>query len=438
MPHWRHLCLDEKLKGSHALIFVFITALMDSVGFGIIMPVMPQLVMEVTGEGLSSAATYGGLLMFAYAGMQFFLAPVIGNVSDRFGRRPVLLISLLVLGIDYLIMWWAPTFAWLLLGRVIAGAAASTFSTCNAFIADISEPDKRAQNFGLIGAAFGMGFVIGPVIGGFLGEYGARAPFLAAAAFSFTNLLYGALVLPETLAKDQRRPFEWRRANPTGTLRALRRYPMVFGLIGAYFLFQLGHHVLPATWSYFTMEKFDWSPREIGYSLGAVGIMMVLVQAVLLRWVLPRFGSRRTAIAGFGFCLISFVGYAFATQGWMIYLFLIPGAMQGLANPAIQGIMSNQVGASEQGELQGGLASISSLTSILSPLFMTQLFAFFTATNAPIYFPGAPFLAAAVLTVMALAVFLKTTSSVHSEQLDSPPPRRPPPRRPPQRSAPGG
>jgi DHA1 family tetracycline resistance protein-like MFS transporter len=400
------------MKAGHALIFVFITALLDSIGFGIILPVLPQLVMDVTGEGLSSAARYGGWLMFAYAGMQFFLAPIIGNLSDRFGRRPVLLLSLFVLSVDYLIMWWAPTFAWLLLGRVIAGAAASTYSTCNAFIADISEPEKRAQNFGLMGAAFGMGFVIGPVIGGFLGEYGPRVPFLAAAGLAMINLLYGALVLPETLARDKRRAFDWRRANPTGTLGALRRYPLVFSLIGAYFLFLLGHHALPATWSFFTMEKFHWSPKEVGYSLGAVGVLMVFVQAVLLRVVLPKLGTRRAAIVGFIFCIVSFAGYALATQGWMIYFFLIPGALQGFASPAMHAIMSNQVPADEQGELQGGLASVSSLTAILSPPFMTQVFAFFTAINAPIYFPGAPFIGAGVLTVFALAVFLRATQTM--------------------------
>jgi DHA1 family tetracycline resistance protein-like MFS transporter len=398
------------LQARHALIFVFITALLNSIGFGIIMPVMPQLVMDVTGEGLTHAARYGGWLMFAYAAMQFFLAPLLGNLSDRFGRRPVLLFSLLVMGIDYVIMWWAPTFAWLLLGRLIAGAAASTHSTCNAFIADISEPEKRAANFGLMGAAFGLGFVIGPVIGGLLGELGPRVPFLAAAVLAFTNLLYGALVLPETLARDKRRAFDWRRANPTGTLMALRRYPMVFALVGAYFLFLLGHHVLPATWSYFTMEKFAWSPREVGYSLGVIGILMVFVQAVLLRLVLPKIGPRWTAFLGFAFCIVSFTGYALATNGWLIYLFLIPGALQGFVGPAMQGIMSNEVPADEQGELQGGLASIASLTAILSPPFMTQIFGFFTTAAAPVYFPGAPFIVAAFLTLAALAVFLRATA----------------------------
>jgi DHA1 family tetracycline resistance protein-like MFS transporter len=403
------------VKGSHALAFVFVTALLNSIGFGIIMPVMPQLVMSVTGEALSSAAAYAGWLLFAYAAMQFLLAPAIGNLSDRFGRRPVLLLSLVVLGIDYLIMWWAPTYAWLLLGRIIAGAAASTYSTCNAFVADISEPDKRAQNFGLMGAAFGMGFVIGPVIGGFLGEYGERVPFLAAAILSFANLLYGTLILPESLPKERRRPFDWRRANPTGTLTALRRYPMVFGLVGAYFLYMLGHHSLPAIWSFYTIERFDWSPREIGYSLGVVGILMVLVQAVLLRVALPRLGSRRAAMLGFAFCIFSFLGYAFVTQAWMVYFFLATGALQGFISPAMQGIMSNQVGASEQGELQGGLASMSSLTAILSPPFMTQLFGFFSGASAPVYFPGAAWLAAAFLTLLSLVLFLRATSSLEEQ-----------------------
>lgn len=400
-----------KGAGRHALAFIFVTALLDSIGFGIIMPVLPQLIVEVTGENISQAARYGGLLMFAYAGMQFFLAPVVGNLSDRFGRRPVLLLSLAVLAVDYVIMYWAPTFAWLLLGRLIAGAAASTFSTCNAYIADISEPEKRAQNFGLIGAAFGMGFVLGPVIGGFLGEYGARYPFLAAAALSLTNFIYGALLLPESLAREKRRPFEISRANPIGALSALKRYPVVFGLIGAYVLFQLGHHALPSTWSFFAIERFDWSPREIGYSLGAVGILMVFVQAVLLRVALPKLGPRRAAMVGYLCCIGSFLGYAFVTQGWMIYPFLVLGAMQGFVSPAMQGIMSTQVADTEQGELQGGLGSMSSLTSIISPPFMTTLFAAFTGAAAPFYFPGAPWLAAAVLTLLSLLFFLRATSA---------------------------
>jgi MFS transporter, DHA1 family, tetracycline resistance protein len=403
------------MKLRQSLAVVFVTALLSSVGFGIIMPVLPQLLMEVTGEGLSSAARYGGWLLFVYSLMQFCLAPLIGGLSDRFGRRPVLLFSLLILGLDYLVMWWAPTFAWLLLGRLIAGAAASTYSTCNAFIADVSPPDQRAQNFGLMGAAFGAGFVIGPVIGGMLGEFGPRAPFLAAAALAFANLIYGVLILPESLPAERRRAFEWRRANPTGTLRALRRYPMVFGLVGAYFLFQLAHHVLPATWSFFTMEKFDWSPRQIGYSLGVVGVLMVLVQAFLLRAALPALGPRRAGIIGFVFGIVSFAGYAISTEAWMVYAFLAVGALQGFASPAMQGIMSNNVSASEQGELQGGLASMASLTAIISPPFMTQVFAFFTGADAPVYFPGAPYAVAAAISIVALAAFVRATAHLDVE-----------------------
>ncbi len=398
------------MQWRQAIIVVFVTALIDSVGFGIIMPVMPMLLMEVTGEGMSTAARYGGWLMFAYAAMQFCLAPVVGNLSDRFGRRPILLTSLLVLGIDYLIMWWAPSFAWLLLGRLVAGAAASTYSTCNAFIADVSPPEVRAQNFGLMGAAFGVGFIVGPVIGGFLGEYGPRVPFLAAAALCFTNLIYGALVLPESLGRDKRRRFDLRRANPAGTLAALRRYPLVFGMIGAYALFLLGHHVLPATWSFFTMEKFDWSPREVGYSLAFVGVLMVLVQAVLLRLVLPKLGPRRAGVVGLSFTILSFLGYAFASEVWVLYAFLAVGALQGFTTPSMQGIMSNNVAADQQGELQGGLASIMSLTAIVSPPFMTQIFALFTQGNGLPYLPGAPFIASALLTVLCLALFLRATA----------------------------
>lgn len=404
------------MQWRQSILVVLVTALIDSIGFGIILPVLPGLLMEVTGEGMSSAARYGGWLMFAYAAMQFCLAPVVGNLSDRFGRRPVLLFSLLVLGVDYLIMWWAPTFAWLLLGRLIAGAAASTYSTCNAFIADISPPEVRAQNFGLMGAAFGVGFIVGPVMGGFLGEFGPRVPFLAAAGLCFANLIYGAVVLPESLSRSQRRTFDWRRANPTGTLTALRRYPMVLGLVGAYFLFLLGHHALPSTWSYFTMERFDWSPREVGYSLGFVGVLMVFTQAVVLRVLLPRLGARRAGTLGFLCTILAFFGYAAATDGWMIYLFLSVGALQGFATPAMQGIMSVNVPGNEQGELQGGLASMSSLTAILSPPFMTQIFAFFTGSNALVYFPGAPFVAAALLTVVALAAFLRATARLDEPQ----------------------
>lgn len=393
------------------ITFVFITLLIDSIGFGIILPVMPQLIMSVSGDGLADAARYGGWLMMVYAAMQFFCSPVMGNISDRFGRRPVLLLALLLLGIDYLVMAWAPTLFWLFAGRMVAGIAASTYSTCYAVIADSTPPQKRAQTFGLIGAAFGLGFIIGPLTGGLLGEYGARVPFIAAAALAFSNLIFGFFVMPETLAVENRRPFDLRRANPAGTLLALRKYPVVTGLIGACFLFMMGHHALPSTWTYFTIEKFQWSESQIGYSFAFIGVLMVFTQAVLLRRILPRIGQHKAAIAGFLFCLLSFVGYALASSGYMLYVFMIPGALQGFVMPSLQGIMSGQIPANSQGELQGGLASVTSLTSILSPPLMTATFAFFTATSSAVYFPGAAFILAAVLTLLSLLVFVHTRSS---------------------------
>lgn len=391
----------------YTITFVFITLLIDSIGFGIILPVMPQLIMSVTGEGLSSAARYGGWLMMVYALMQFFFSPVMGNVSDRFGRRPVLLFSLLLLGIDYLVMAWAPTLFWLFVGRMVAGIAASTYSTCYAVIADSTPPEKRAQTFGLIGAAFGLGFIIGPVIGGLLGEYGARVPFYAASALAFGNLMFGFFVMPETLSPGNRREFDIKRANPLGTLLALRKYPMVIGMISAMFLFMLGHHVLPSTWTYFTIEKFQWSESQIGYSFAFVGALMVLTQAVLLRRVLPVIGQHKAAVAGFVFCIVSFMGYAFASSGYMLYVFMIPGALQGFVMPSVNAIMSGHIPANSQGELQGGMASMNSVTAILGPPLMTAVFAFFTASTAPVYFPGAAFFLAAILTVCSLLVFTR-------------------------------
>lgn len=392
-----------------ALAFIFLTALMDSVGFGIIIPVLPDLLMEITGEGLSETVRYSGWLMFVFAIMQFFFSPLVGNISDRYGRRPVLLLSLLAMGVNYIIMGYAETLLLLVIGRIISGIGASTMSTCNAYIADISPMDQRAQNFGIVGAGFGLGFVIGPVIGGFLGEYGLRVPFFAAGVISFCNMTFGYLVLKESLSKDNRRPFEIKRANPLGTLLQLRVFPVVMGIIGVMFLLNLGHHVLPATWSFWSIEKFDWSPKEIGYSLGFIGVGMVLVQGFLIRWVLPKIGLRLASVIAMMFSIVAFMGYALASQPWMVYLALVPGALAGLSGPALQGIASSQVGADQQGELQGGLSSIMSLTSIISPLIMTQIFGYFTSDAAPIYFPGAAFVLASFLTVIALILFIKTT-----------------------------
>ena len=394
------------------MAFILVTVLLDSIGFGIILPVLPGLIMDVTGEPLANAARYGGWLLFVYAVTQFFSAPVLGNLSDRFGRRPVLLLSLLAMGCDYLLMGWAPTLGWLFLGRLIAGISASTYGIANAFIADTYAPEDRARNFALLGAAFGVGFIVGPVIGGLLGEFGPRAPFYAAAGLAFTNVVYGFLVLPESLKQENRRAFDWKRANPLGTFNQLWRYPVVLGLVFAYFFYMMGHHSLPSVWSYFAIEKFDWSSRDIGFSLGAVGVCMIVVQAWLIRYVLDRFGTERTAYIGLVATILSFVGYALVPYGWMIYGVIVLGAAQGFVAPSVQALMSGRIPPDAQGELQGALASVSSLVSILSPPFMTQTFAYFSAGGAPLYFPGAPFIAAALFTLLGLIAFMRALVGV--------------------------
>jgi MFS transporter, DHA1 family, tetracycline resistance protein len=385
---------------------------MDSVGFGIIIPVLPDLIMQISGEDIAAAARYGGWLMFVYAFMQFFFAPILGNLSDAYGRRPVLLLSMLVLGINYIIMGFADSLLLLFAGRIISGIGASTLSTCNAYIADVTPAEKRAQYFGLMGAAFGMGFIIGPVIGGLLGEFGPRTPFFAAAGLLFLGLIFGFLILPESLKNRDRRKFELIRANPFATFMQLRKFKVVFGLLGVVCILNLGHHVMPAIWSYYTIERFNWSTREIGYSLGFAGTMIVIVQGLLISIVIRKVGMRWTGVIGLTASIISFLGYATANASWMLYVAMIPGALGGLASPAMNGIASGQVGSTQQGELQGGMASIMSFTSILSPPIMTQTFALFSSQNAVIYFPGAPFLLASLLVVFALMLFIKTTANL--------------------------
>lgn len=393
------------MKKSLALTFILVTVLLDSIGFGIVLPVMPQLIMDVTGEDLGQAARYGGWLLFIYAIMQFFCAPVLGNLSDRFGRRPVLLLSLSAFALDYLLMGWAPTITWLFIGRAIAGIAGSTYGIANAYIADVFPPEQRAQNFGLMGAAFGCGFILGPVIGGFLGELGPRVPFYATAVLTFINLIYGFFVLPETLDTDNRRPFELQRANPAGALRHLWKYPQVLGLVGVMFIYLVGHHSLPATWSYYTIAKFGWTESEIGFSLGVVGITMMITQGLLIRIAIEKLGPEKTAYVGLTSAMLGFIGYAIAPAGWFVYIAIFLGAAQGFVSPALQGIMSGRVPASSQGELQGALGSVASLASIIGPPLMTQLFAYFSDDITAYHFPGAAFVTAAILTLLSFAVF---------------------------------
>lgn len=391
-----------KQKRSAALIFIFMTVLVDVIGLGIIIPVMPALIMELTGGGLSQASLYAGWITFVYASTQFLFAPVIGGLSDRFGRRPVLLFSLLGFGIDYILLGFAPTIIWLFIGRFLAGITGASYTTASAYIADISPPERRSQDFGLIGAAFGLGFIIGPSVGGILGEYGSRIPFFAAAGLVFVNMIYGYFILPESLPKEKRRAFDWKRANPFGSLKQLRQYPKILGLAGVFFLVYVANHATQSTWTYFTMEKFGWTELTVGLSLGVVGLSVVAVQGGLTRIVIPKIGNNRTVYFGLIMYSLGFLGFAFAGAGWMMFAIIVPFCIGGLATPALQGIISNEVPQNAQGELQGALTSLVSFSAIFGPPMMTNLFGFFTSEAAPVYFPGVPFFLGAILVVAAI------------------------------------
>ena len=393
-------------KRPAALAFIFFTILIDVIGLGIIIPVVPTLIRELTGEGLSRASQYAGWLTFAYASVQFVAAPVLGGLSDRFGRRPVLLAALLGLGLDYILVSFATTLTWLFVARIIAGIMGSSFTTATAYIADISPPEKRAANFGLVGAAFGLGFIIGPALGGLFAEYGSRVPFMVAAGLSLTNFLYGYFILPESLAPENRRPFEWARANPVSSLLRFRRYPAVLGLVAALVLLYLAGSATQSVWTFYTMLKFSWTTQMVGYSLGAVGLGAALVQGGLVRVAVPRLGAGRAILVGLLFYVLGFVLFAFASRGWMMFAFLVPYCLGGIAGPALQGLISGQVPADEQGELQGSLTSLLSATGAVGPPLMSNLFAFFTRPGAAVRFPGAPFLLGAALTLGAAALAL--------------------------------
>src|SRR5262245_6140843 len=393
------------------VVFILVTVLVDAIGFGVILPVLPELIMKLSGEGLSGASVYGGWVWFAYAVMQFFCAPVLGNLSDRFGRRPVILFSLLTFGVDYLIMGFAPTLFWLFVGRSIAGMAGASFVPAYSYLADVSPPETRAQNFGLIGAAFGTGFILGPAIGGLLGVLGTRAPFFAAAGLALINFLFGLFVLPESLPRESRRPFDPRRANPLGTLLQMRKYPEVTGLLMVLFLWQLAHQVFPSTWAYYTMLKFGWSERGVGISLAFVGMIMALSTAGMTRALVPRMGERRAALFGLLAGTVAFVGYAVAGRGWMMYAFLVAWLLAGLVQPSLMGLMSRQIPANAQGELQGGVASLYSLSAVLGPPLMTQVFGYFSSERARVHFPGAAFLCAAALALTGILLFARAPAA---------------------------
>lgn len=391
-----------------AVGFIFITLLIDVIGFGIIIPVMPKLISQLKQVDISSASTYGSFLMFAYAAVQFICAPILGNLSDKYGRRPVLLFSLFGFGIDYLFLALAPTYGWLFIGRIIAGITGASFTTGAAYIADVSTAENRSKNFGMIGAAFGLGFIIGPLIGGLLGSLGPRIPFYAAAALALLNCTYGYFVLPESLSKENRRPFNWKRANPVGSLLHLKKYPAITGLALSILLIYIAAHAVMSTWSYYGMYRFNCNERMIGLSLGMVGLMVALVQGLLIRFINPKLGNERSIYFGVGLYTIGMLLFALANQGWMMFLFIVPYCLGGVTMPALQAIMAGHVPGNEQGELQGGITSLMSLAAIIGPLLMNNLFFYFTHNNAPVHLPGAPYFLGSVLMFCSGWVAYKT------------------------------
>ncbi len=389
-------------KKSAALSFIFITVLIDIVGIGLIIPIIPNLIVELTDVDNSEAAIIGGSLAATYAVMQFFFAPVLGGLSDKLGRRPVLLLALFGLGIDYLVIAFAPTLVWLFIARMISGICGSSVTVANAYIADISTPEDRAKNFGMIGAAFGLGFIIGPAIGGFLGEMGTKIPFFAAAGLSLLNWLYGYFIIPESLAQENRRAFEWKRANPFGTLKSIFKYKTIVGLLICLFLIYVAQNATHSNWAFYTKEKFDWSPQDIGLSLMFVGVMVAIVQGGIVGPVVKKIGEVKAVYLGLFFNIAGLFLLAWPTQSWMVYAIIVPYAFGGLAGPSVQSIMSGQIPKNAQGELQGGLASTLIVTAIIGAPLMTGIFSYYTKPENDIYFPGAPFILATLLGLISL------------------------------------
>ncbi|MGZ3751702.1 MAG: TCR/Tet family MFS transporter [Mucilaginibacter sp.] len=390
-----------KPKKQAALGFIFATLLIDVMGLAIIIPVFPKLIKHLIHGNVSEAALYGGWLTAVYAIMQFLCAPLIGNLSDKYGRRPVLLLSLVGFGIDYLFLAFAPTIGLLFIGRIIAGFTGASYTTANAYIADISTPEKRAANFGLVGVAFGLGFIIGPIIGGILGKYNVQYPFLAAAGLAFLNATYGYFILPESLAPENRRPLELKKINPFTSLIQLKKYKSVVGLAASLFLIYFAAQAVQSVWTYYTIYKFNWSETLVGISLGVVGFLVALVQGGLIRLINPMLGNERSIWMGLVLYSLGLILFAFASQGWMMFAFLIPYCLGGIAGPALQGYMSNSVPANEQGNLQGGLTGLMSLSSVVGPLSMTWTFHYFTGPKAPFIFPGAPYAIGAILMLLS-------------------------------------
>ena len=392
-----------------ALLFILVTICLDSIGLGIIIPSFPTLVSETAHVPISQASQYFGWVMGAYAFMQFLFSPLIGNLSDRFGRRTILLISVLGMSLDYLVMYFAPDLWWLVIGRAVSGIFGASFTSASAYIADISAPDKRAQNFGMIGAAFGIGFVIGPAIGGLLSDFGARTPFLVAAFFSMANFIYGFIVLKESLPVENRRAFEWKRSNPFGALQQMKRFKKLKYLFLVSFLTIITTMCVHSTWNFYSMEKFGWTTKEVGISLAVVGVCFGVVQGALTGKIVAKFGQKNAAKIGLFLSIFVLIGMGLIYQGWMMYAIILPYAFTGIVDPTIRSIISGQVQSNEQGELQGIFTSLMSLAEIIGPpLFMWFYYNFKTSVPHSNIGLGTPFWVAAFIALLAFVLITWT------------------------------
>jgi DHA1 family tetracycline resistance protein-like MFS transporter len=388
-----------------AIAFILLTLFIDILGIGIIIPVLPELVQELIGGKESEASVYVGVIAALYALMQFLFAPIVGALSDRFGRRPIILASLFGLGIDFLIQGFAPNIWWLFLGRGLAGIMGASFTTANAYIADVSTDETRSRNFGFVGMMFGLGFTIGPALGGVLGGIDTRLPFFVAAGLALVNWLYGYFVLPESLPPENRSKFSLAHGNPLGTVKQLKAYPFVAGLAAVFVCKSLAQRGLENVWVLYTGYRFDWGELDNGFALGWVGITAIIVQGGLVRPFCKRFGERKALVIATVISMIAFFCYGFASQGWMLYVIITFGSLGGIAGPAIQSLITKTVNEDDQGKVQGSLTSLVSLTNIIAPLFFTAgLFRFFTSETAPVEIPGAPFLVGGVLLILALLI----------------------------------
>ncbi|MFO1265348.1 MAG: TCR/Tet family MFS transporter [Rubrivivax sp.] len=402
------------------LLFILLTVALDSMGMGILSPVTPKLILELSGAGLAQAAIYGGWLTAAFAAMQFVAGPILGSLSDRLGRRPVLLASLAAFGLSYVLMGLAPTLAWLFVAQLLTGLFGATPATAGAYIADVTPPAQRARHFGSLAAAFGTGLIIGPAAGGLLSAHGTRVPFFAAAALSLLTVVYGVIALPESLKPELRRAFSWRRANPIGAIGALRRRAVVGMLLAAVFLQRVSTTALPAIWPYFTMQEYGWTPRQIGYSLAIFGVATVLFQVGVLRWLDAHLGTRRAAILGLAASAVGFLGFAFLRGPWIVATCIPLTTLGFMAGPALAGMLSVRIAADAQGMLQGVMASINGVAVVLTPLVMPWIFSVFSTGRAPLVFPGAPYVLSAVLSLLGVWCIRRGSTPDRRDHLTQP------------------